>query len=721
MNVFASRRELTSRLAQAIALAMSLYHIYVIVPPMDFLSPSLREVFRGPPTDFIFRGIHLIFALVLTFLWYRLKSRTDEELAMLLPEQRAEAQRRDGSASLLDIALAAASLVSVAYIFVYYDYIINRIVYVDDLAWSDAVMSVTLIVLVLEATRRVLGPALPLTVLAFAGYAYLFTKIEPMRFIDQLYMTTEGLFGQPLAVSASYVMIFVLFGAFMERTGTGKLFMDFAMGITGHTAGGPGKVSVVSSSLFGTISGSAVANVMVDGPISIPLMKRTGFKAHFAAAVEAVASTGGQIMPPIMGAAAFVMAEFQGVSYAQVVIWAAIPAILYYVACFAAVHFEAKRQGLFGVPRSELPSLGTVLSSRGHLFIPVLSILTVMYSGYSAPLAALTGTLLCFPVAWFGPVVLMAVPALAVLPYLVPGLPAIVPAFFGVHPLIEAAIITGLVISWMRAVRGRIILQKIELRPVAEALVDGARNTLPVALACASAGIIIGIVILTGLGITFTQWVVSVSQNTLVLALVLTMAAGIILGMGMPTTPAYIIMVSLLVPALIKLGVVKPAAHMFAFYFAILSAITPPVALAVYAAAGLAKADLWKTGWAAVRIGAAGFIVPFMFAYEPALLMIGDWPTVAWRFAVSSLGILILAAGLHGYLLRPMAAWERGLAIASALLLVAPDLAADAAGFALMAVVVAAQMRRRRTAEDAPPKLTPAAQATDPGPAPARD
>ena len=223
------------------------------------------------------------------------------------------------------------------------------------MALTDKILSVTLILLVLEGTRRVLGPALPITAIAFLLYAYFFTRIEPIRVIDQLYLSTEGIFGQPLAVSASYVMIFVLFGAFMERTGTGQLFMDFAMGITGHTAGGPGKVSVVSSSLFGTISGSAVANVMVDGPISIPLMKRTGFKAHFAAAVEATASTGGQIMPPIMGAAAFVMAEFQGVSYAQIVIWATIPAILYYVACFAAVHFEAKRQGLLGVPRSELP------------------------------------------------------------------------------------------------------------------------------------------------------------------------------------------------------------------------------------------------------------------------------------------------------------------------------------------------------------------------------
>jgi TRAP transporter 4TM/12TM fusion protein len=558
-----------------------------------------------------------------------------------------------------------------------------------------------LILLVLEATRRVLGPALPITAIAFLLYAYFFTRIEPIRVIDQLYLSTEGIFGQPLAVSASYVMIFVLFGAFMERTGTGQLFMDFAMGITGHTAGGPGKVSVVSSSLFGTISGSAVANVMVDGPISIPLMKRTGFKAHFAAAVEATASTGGQIMPPIMGAAAFVMAEFQGVSYAQIVIWATIPAILYYVACFSAVHFEAKRQGLLGVPRSELPALSQTLSSRGHLFIPVCSILFVMYSGYSAPLAALTGTLLCFPVAWFGPVVLFVLPLLVVLPLAVPSMPQFIPTIFGVHPLIEAMVLAALVCLWLWAVRGKIIFLKIELRPVIDALIDGARNTLPVALACACAGIIIGIVILTGLGIVFTQWVIGLAQNTLLLALLLTMAAGIVLGMGMPTTPAYIIMVSLLVPALVKLGVVKPAAHMFAFYFAILSAITPPVALAVYAASGLAKSDIWKTGWAAVKVGAAGFVVPFMFVYEPALLMIGDWPTIVWRFILSCIGIGMLAAGLHGYLLRAMPYWERGVAIVAALLLVAPELTTDMIGLTLMAGLVAFQYFGVRVAKPA--------------------
>jgi TRAP transporter 4TM/12TM fusion protein len=690
MNFGAATRDVSRRLAALVALAMALYHIYVIIPPLDFISPALREIFRGPPTDYIFRGIHLVFALTLTFLWFRLTSPTDDELAMLLPDERAALEHKMQSASVLDFVLVAASVISIGYIFVYYDYIINRIIYVDDMTWSDQVLSVTLILLVLEATRRVLGPALPLTAIAFMLYAYFGTRIEPARFIDQLYLSTEGIFGQPLAVSASYVMIFVLFGAFMERTGTGQLFMDFALALTGHTAGGPGKVSVVSSSLFGTISGSAVANVMVDGPISIPLMKRTGFRPHFAAAVEAVASTGGQIMPPIMGAAAFVMAEFQGVSYAQVVIWATIPAILYYVACFAAVHFEAKRQGLLGVPRSELPPLGRTMASRGHLFIPVLAILFVMYSGYSAPLAALTGTLLCFPVAWFGPSVLFIVPVLIVLP-MVSAMPAVIPSIAGLHPLAEAALAIAIVALWLWVVRDKIILLKIEARPIMNALIDGARNTIPVALACACAGIIIGIVILTGLGITFTQWVVGVSQDTLILALILTMAAGIVLGMGMPTTPAYIIMVSLLVPALVKLGVIRPAAHMFAFYFAILSAITPPVALAVYAASGLAKSNLWKTGLAAVRIGAAGFVVPFMFVYEPALLMIGDWPTIIWRFVVSCIGIGMLAAGLHGFLLKPLPHWLRGLTIAAALLLVAPETITDIIGLLLLLLVIAVQ------------------------------
>jgi TRAP transporter 4TM/12TM fusion protein len=619
MRVDFSHGGIIRLLAGLVGVAMALYHMSAIV--------------LGTPEAIIFRGTHLLFALVLTFLLFR---RT--------------AAKAGEPPSLLDYGLLVLAAAPILYLFVNYDYVVNRIYYIDDLTLADMALATLLVVIIMEATRRLIGWALPLTAIVFLAYGLLVARVEPMRLLDQLFMTTEGIFGIPLGVSAAYVMIFVLFGSFMERTGTGQLFMDFAMSLTGHTAGGPGKVSVVSSSLFGTISGSAVANVMVDGPISIPLMKRSGFKPHFAAGVEAVASTGGQIMPPIMGAAAFVMAEFMQVSYGQVIIWALIPAILYYLACFGAVHFEAKRLGLAGVPRSELPRLGAVLRERGHLFIPVIGILFVLYSGYSAPMAALVGTLLCFPVA---------------------------------------------------ALRAS-TRANVTLRNVLEAMVDGSRNALAVALACACAGIIIGVVSLTGAGIVFTQLVVGLAQSTLLLALILTMIAGIVLGMGMPTTPAYIIMTALLVPALIKLGVVEPAAHMFAFYFAILSAITPPVALATFAAAGLAKADLWKSGLASVKIGAAGFIVPFMFVYEPALLMEGSWTAIVPATITATAGALLLAAGLHGYLLSAAVVWERFLLVAAAFCLIKPGLLTDLAGAVLAGGVIASQLvRSRRSAAPA--------------------
>jgi TRAP transporter 4TM/12TM fusion protein len=607
-----------------VSVAMALYHMWAIA--------------FGSPEAIPFRGTHLLFALVLTFLLYRWNWAVGR-----LP-------------NVFDYALVVIAAAPILHLLFNYEYVVTRIFYVDDLTPTDMVMGAIMTLAVLEAARRVIGWALPITAIVFLVYGLFIARLEPMRLMDQLYMTTEGIFGIPLAVSASYVLIFVLFGSFMERTGTGQLFMDFAMALTGHTAGGPGKVAVVSSSLFGTISGSAVANVMVDGPISIPLMKRSGFPAHFAAGVEASASTGGQIMPPIMGAAAFVMAEFLGVAYAQVVIWAIVPALLYYVACFAAVHFEAKRRGLVGLPRSELPRLRIVMAERGHLFIPILIILTVMYSGYSAPMAALLGTLACFPVA-------------------------------------ALRRSTRVYLTWQNLI---------------EAFVDGARNALGVATACACAGIVIAVVTLSGLGIVFTQLVVGLAQDTLLLALVLTMIAAIVLGMGMPTTPAYIILTALLVPAIIKLGVIQPAAHMFAFYFAVLSAITPPVALAVYAAAGLAKSDLWASGWAAVKIGAAGFIVPFMFVYEPALLMIGTWPAIAIGFVTASIGIMLFAAGLHGYLVTAANLWQRAVLIGAGLLLIDPGLVTDIIGAVGAILVATAQVLARRGAAGA--KAEPAKQ-----------
>jgi TRAP transporter 4TM/12TM fusion protein len=615
-----------------IAIAMSLYHMHAAA--------------FGPPEALIFRGTHLLFAVTLVFLLY--PTRPGGRLGW-----RA-----------LDAVLMLAGWGIVLHIFFNYEYYTNRIIYIDELTLPDRIWAVAAILVVLEGTRRVLGWALPLTAIAFLVYAAS-TKVTFPVLMEQVYLSTEGIFGSTLGVSASYVMMFVLFGAFMEKSGTGQLFMDFSMSITGRYAGGPGKVAVVSSSLFGTVSGSAVANVMVDGPITIPLMKRTGFRPPFAAAVESVASTGGQLMPPIMGAAAFVMAEFLAVPYAQITVWAILPAFLYYLAVFSAVHFEAKRYNLAGVPASELPRFGNVMLTRGHLFLPILIVLTGLIQGYSAPLCALVGALSCLPLA-----------------------------------LLKRATRAG--ITWMS---------------VLEALEEGAKNTLAVAMACACAGIVIACVTITGLGIVFTQVVVALAQDTLILALVLTALAGIVLGMGMPTTPAYIMMVALLVPALIKLGVagcpvpvtpeckaaVTPAAHMFAFYFAILSAITPPVALAVFAAASLAKADMWQSGFAAMRAAAPAYIVPFMFVYEPLLLLIvpdwsKDWAFVVWSVISASVGVVCLAASLFGWLFTAASAWQLVLLFIAALCLIKPGLITDAIGLGLLAIASAAQLvaRRRR-------------------------
>jgi TRAP transporter 4TM/12TM fusion protein len=599
----APRAKLLKLLVSLIAISMSLYHMYVAA--------------FGPPEAYFFRGTHLLFAMTLIFLLYPSKPG-------------------GGSAwRILDMVLLAGSWAFILHIFINYDYVINRIIYIDELTLLDRIYSVLSVILVLEATRRVLGLSLSLTALAFLAYPLFFTNVKVPVLMEQIYLSTEGIFGSTLGVSASYVMLFVVFGAFMEKSGVGSLFMDFALALTGHTAGGPGKVSVVSSSLFGTVSGSAVANVMVDGPMTIPLMKRSGFRPHFAAAVEATASTGGQIMPPVMGAAAFVMAEFLAVSYFQVTVWAILPALLYYVAVFFAVHFEAKRYGLLGVPRAELPSLGRVMAERGHLFVPILIVFVGLIGGYSAPLCALVATLACLPMA-----------------------------------LLRKNTREG--VTW---------------RSVFEALEEGAKNTLSVAIACACAGIIIGSVTVTGLGISFTQAVVGLSQASLVLALVLTALAGIVLGLGLPTTPSYIIMVALLVPALVKLGSAVPAAHMFAFYFAILSAITPPVALAVFAAASLARANMWDAGWAAMRVGAAGYIVPFMFVYEPALMMIGPWYVTTLAFASAVVGVMTLAASLHGYLLAALSMWQRAVLFVAAVLLIAPELISSVVGVVLLGAV----------------------------------
>lgn len=598
-------------IVRILAVGMSLYHLGV--------------AFVGPPEAFFFRGTHLLIAMVLTFL--------------IFPGFRRGSRTTPG---LFDLGLLLLSCITIGYLWANHNYLYERFVFVDDLRPSDLVLGTVFILLVLEATRRSIGLAMPLTALSFVAYALLFTNVRPESLIEINYLTTEGIFGIPLSVSATYVILFILFGAFVERSGTGRLFMDSSMSLAGHTSGGPAKVAVITSGLFGTISGSAVANVMTTGTFTIPMMSRMGYKSAFAGAVEAVASTGGQIMPPIMGAAAFVMAEFLGASYLEVATYALIPAVLYYLAVFFAVHFEAKRLGLMGVPKEELPKFVEVMKERGHLFIPLVIIVVVLMMGFSAPMAALAGIMSVVPI--------------------------------------------GLIRASTR--------KDISLSMIIGSLEDGAKGTLAIAMACACAGIVIGVIAQTGLGLDFTSLVLDAAKSNVYFALGLTMVAGIILGMGLPTTPAYIIQVALLVPALVKLGIVEQAAHLFVFYFAILSAITPPVAMAVYAAVGISKSSLWETGWAAVKLGATGYIVPFMFAFSPSLLMIGPWDVVTVSAVTALAGVICLASSLHGFLLANLSWVERIMLFVAAILLIKPGPTTDALGGVLVLLTFVSQVRK---------------------------
>mgnify|MGYP003871790415 CR=1 FL=1 len=598
-------------LLKVLAISMSLYHLWAAT--------------FGSPEAMMHRSIHLTFTFGLIFLVSISSRKSNQSISLIT-----------------DILLLAGSILAMGHIFLNYDYVVTRYPYVQSLSGWDFWLGILVTLLLLEASRRAIGPALPLTAAAFLLYGLFgqhlpgilrHTGFSLETLVDQLYLTTEGIFGIPLGVSATYVILFVIYGSFLEESGTGEAFTQFAVSLVGGTRGGPGKISCVSSSLFGTISGSAVANVMVDGWLTIPLMKRAGFRPDFAAAVEATASTGGQIMPPVMGAAAFVIAEFTGISYIDICKHALVPALLYYLALFMAIHFEASRSGLMGIPRQERPRLQRVLVEKGHLFVPILVIVYFMIGGYTPMLACLY------------------------------------------------AIASVLPMSFLRKE------SRMDLKKILRALEGGARNMLAVAAACACAGIVVGIINLTGLGLKFTGLMLDVAGGSLAPALILTMLTGIILGMGLPTTAAYIVQAALLIPGLIKLGVPVIAAHLFVFYFAIISAITPPVAMAVYAAAGIGGSNVWKTGIQAVRIGATGFVVPFMFVYGPSLLLIGSLGEVLTTTLSASLGVILLSAGLMGWFMGETRRWQQVVLVAAAILLIKPGLATDLMGAGLAVLV----------------------------------
>ena len=570
-----------------------------------------------------------------------------------------------------------------------------------------AVGAVSLAVLFLAAWR-IMGPALPLIAGGFLLYC-LFGQYLPSPFnhrgyglgqvIDHMAFGTEGIYGIPVYVSSTYIFLFILFGAFLEKAGMIRLFTDVSLGLVGHARGGPAKVAVISSGLMGTISGSGVANVVTTGQFTIPLMKRFGYKPAFAGGVEATASMGGQIMPPVMGAVAFIMAETLGIAYTEVVRAALIPAFLYFASAFWMVHLEAGKRNLHGLPKDQLPSPLRAIKERWFLILPLAVLVYLLFSGYTPLFSGLVGLLLTLMLILGGSVAL-GLPSTTIRIVFWIGLGFIAGAFFkyGV-PVIAGGILLLIVANiLMKGGRESLIVCR-------DSLAEGAKTALPVGVACAIVGIIIGTMTLTGVATTFGQFIVSIGKDSLFLSLLLTMITCLILGMGVPTIPNYIITSSLAGPALLTLGVPLLVSHMFVFYFGILADLTPPVALACFAAAPIAKEKGLAISIEAVKVATAGFVIPFMAVYTPALMLQDGGPlseafgfplAVAYIVFKTALAIGLWGAAVIGFLIRPMAGWERLLAAAAAFTLVVALPVTDEIGFALSALVVFLHWRRTR-------------------------
>lgn len=578
---------------------------------------------------------------------------------------------------------------------------------------ADIVVGSCAIVLVFEAARRVMGVALPLICAGFFSYA-MFGEHLPAplnhrgfdfeQVIDQFSMGMEGIYGTPTYVSATYIFLFIVFSSFMERAGIIRLFADVSVGLFGHTRGGPAKVAVVSSAMMGMVSGSGVANVVTVGPVTIPIMKRVGFTPAFSGAVEATASMGGQIMPPVMGAVAFIMAETLGVPYSEIVQAAVIPAILYFGAAFVMVHLEATRLGLFGLPKNELPDWWGALKRGWYLLVPLGSLIFLLFRGYT-PLFA--GTMALASTA----ALVMALPIAARLGGFAFRLVfwVLLGACAGLFFTHGVGVVFG--------VLGALALVLLVLRDgrktlatVIDALVEGARNAIGVGMACALVGIIVGTLTLTGAATNFARAIVAVGEHSLFLSLVLTMITCLVLGMGVPTIPNYIITSSLVGPALLELGVPLIVSHMFVFYFGIMADLTPPVALAAFAAAPIAKASGLQIGMQCMRIAVAGFVVPYMAVYAPVLMLqntgafvetMGFLPAAAYMVCKAVVSVCLWGAASVGHIHRPLRWWERLWATAAAFGLVASLPWTDEFGFvatALFAGYIWIDARRRRAA-----------------------
>ncbi len=513
----------------------------------------------------------------------------------------------------------------------------------------DIAIAIVGTLLLFEACRRVVGLPIVCVSAAFIAYAFIVVDRNPLRIIMyKLFYTTEGIAGTPLNVCASFIVLFIIFASFLEQSGIGAFFVDLANSIAGKSTGGPAKVAVISSAMEGMYSGSSVANTVGSGSVTIPTMKRCGYKPEFAAAVEAAASTGGQIMPPIMGAAAFLMTEYTGLPYSQIAIAAILPAVLYFTGIFMMIHFEAKKLGLKGLPKESIPNFFKLLAKKGYLLLPVVALVVAM-NYFSPAKAAITAILVAIGVK-----------------------------------LIEGAV--------------KSIAHKkfeFEISLYIQSLANGTKNAIGVALACAVAGCISAMVQQTGLANILSALVQSASQLHPIFALALTMIMCIVLGMGVPTTANYVIMASMVAPILMRsLDIPVLAAHMFVFYFGIVADITPPVALAAYAGSAIAKSNPMKTGVTATRLAITAFIVPYIFAFSPEMLIIGadkPWYEIVLLVITAVIGIFMISAGMEGYLLKNMPWWQRIMALAGGLCMVIPGIVTDAAGVALIVLLVIIQ------------------------------
>lgn len=516
----------------------------------------------------------------------------------------------------------------------------------------DTVVSVVGLLIVLELTRRTSGWTLPILAGLFMLYAFIgpyLPGILQHRGYSFDRMTTyifglDGVFGVTLDVSSKYILLFIIFGSFLQMSGVGRYFIDFSFSLAGGMRGGPAKVAVISSGLMGMMNGTSAGNAVATGSLTIPLMRRVGYTGRFAAAVEATASAGGQIMIPIMGAGAFLMAEITGIKYSEIITAAAIPAILYFIAIYFMVDFQALIRGMRGLSRKELPSLKGIVK-QAYLFVPIIILIYTLLSGYSVIRSGTVAILACLIISWIQPSTRMG------------------------------------------------------LKKIGAALELGMKNTIGLLVVCATAGIIVGVIALTGIGLRFSSMLLGIADNNMLLALLFAMGISIVLGMGMPTTAAYAVAASVVAPGLIQIGIEPIFAHMFVFYFAVMSAITPPVALAAYAAAGVAGVDPFKTGITAFQLGIAAFIIPFMFMYKPELMMVGTFGGIALACAIAIVAIYLLAAAIQGWFASAKASvLVRVILLVAAISLVNTSIIWDGIALALVIVAFTIQKMKYRNA-----------------------